>query len=155
MDLDYFKEKREKAKKIYESQKTVFSPYLDTEVILNADGFHHLQFSARRERGKKEQLLKFSLLPLALQVVKKSATLQEYRKVMVSVGKKSKRDGFTRMKNAEFWGFVAITGRDQVKIRVILRRIGDGNINFWSVMPDAKLERAKKQKLFYKGIEDN
>jgi hypothetical protein len=53
---------------------------------------------------------------------------------------------------AEYWGFVAITGKSLIKVRVILRRIGDGNITFWSVMPDSNLKRG--QKLYINGIED-
>src|ERR1035438_2216653 len=83
-DINYFNERKEKAKQIYAIQKGVRNPYFQTEIILNSDGFHHLQFSARRERNKREQLLKFSLLPLALEVIKKSGTIQEYRKLLRS-----------------------------------------------------------------------
>ena len=120
-------------------------------MIFNADGFHHLQFSARRERNKKEQILKFNLFPLAIKVIKNAGTLQEYRKGFIPIGKKSK-DGFARTKEVQFWGFVAIVGDPQIKIRVILRRIGDGNIIFWSVMPYNKLQN--NPKLYTGGIED-
>ena len=81
VDVAYFIEKKEKAHAIYSSQKSIYNLYLDKEVILNSDGFHHLQFSARRERDKREQLLKFSLLPLALVIIRNSGTLQEHRKM--------------------------------------------------------------------------
>ncbi len=123
-------------------------------MILNSDGFHHLRFSARSERKKEEQVLKFNLLPLAFRVIKKSGTLQEYRKGSILVGKKSKRDGFRSLKAVEYWGFVAIIGDPQIKIRVILRRIGNGNIIFWSVMPYSKLKRNVGQKFYTDNIED-
>ncbi len=148
---DYFEQRKEKARTMYDAQRNIHNPYLGTEVIFNSDGFHHLQFSARRERNKKEQLLKFNLLPLAIGVIKKAGTLQEYRKDMVAIGKKAD-DGFRRMKEVQYWGFVAIVGESKIKIRIILRRIGDGNIIFWSVMPDSKLKGG--QKLFGVGIED-
>lgn len=151
MDTEYFNEKKEKARVIYNTQKGVYNPYLKSLIIFNSDGFHHLQFSARRERNKKEQLLKFSLLPLAIGVIKNSGTLQEYRKGLVAVGHKAK-DGFTKMKEVQYWGFVAIVGKSNIKIRVVVRRIGDGNTAFWSVMPDSKLKGG--QKLYENGIED-
>ncbi len=151
IDIAYFNERKEKTRAIYSAQKNVFNPYLKSEVVFNSDGFHHLQFSARRERDKKEQLLKFSLLPLAIAVIKNSGTLQEYRKGFTTIGKKAK-DGFTSAKMTEYWGFVAIVGENHIKIRVILRRVGDGNITFWSVMPDVKLKGG--QKLHADGIED-
>ncbi len=151
MDADYFNERKEKAGGIYSAQKNIYNPYLKADVIFNSDGFHHLQFSARRERDKKEQLLKFSLLPLAIGVIRNAGTLQEYRKGLIASGKKAS-DGFTRMKEAEYWGFVAVVGKTQIKIRVVLRRVGDGNIIFWSVMPYSKLKMG--QRLYTEGIED-
>ena len=151
IDAKYFSERRERASAIYGAQRTIYSPYLKGEVIFNSDGFHHLQFSARRERDKKEQLLKFSLLPLAIEIIKKSGTLQEYRKGLTTVGKKGK-DGLALTKPTEYWGFVAIIGEHKIKIKVVLRRVGDGNVTFWSTMPCSKLRGG--QRLYENGIED-
>jgi len=151
MDFDYFNSRKEKAREIYNKQKTITNPHLQAQVVLNSDGFHHLQFSDRRERSKEEQLLKFNLLPLALDIIKKSGTLQEYRKEPVRIGHPSK-DGFSPTKIAEYFGFVAIVGEKKIKVRVIVRRVGDGNFTFWSVMPDSKLKGG--QKLYEYGIED-
>ncbi len=154
--LAYFIERKEKAATLYLLTKKIYNPYFKQDIILNSDGFHHLQFSARRERDKHEQLLKFSLLPLAFDIVKKSGTLQEYRKILSPIGSKSKRDGAIIMKQIEYWAFIAITGKNNtVKVRVILRRIGDGNIIFWSVMPDIKFRKEHGQKLHLYGIEDD
>lgn len=88
MDFEYFRKRKEQAGNLYKSKGTIYNPYFNKEVILNSDGFHHLQFSARRERKKEEQLLKFNLLPLAFHIIKKSGTLQEYRKELSPIGKK-------------------------------------------------------------------
>ena len=151
LEQNVFEQRKEKARVIYDTQKNIRNPYLETEVVFNSDGFHHLQFSARRERSKKEQLLKFNLLPLAINVIKRSGTLQEYRKDIVAVGKKG-NDGFRKTKEVQYWGFTAIMGEQKIKIRVILRKIGDGNVIFWSVMPDSKLKGG--QRLYGAGIED-
>lgn len=151
LNPQYFNERKEKVRAIYNAQKDVRNPYLKSQIVFNSDGFHHLQFSARRERNKKEQLLKFNLLQLAIGVIKNSGTLQEYRKNLMAVG--DKRKNGAPMKWVEYWGFAAIAGESQqIKIRVILRRVGDGNITFWSVMPDSKLKGG--QKLYDNGIED-
>lgn len=154
MDIDpkYFNERKQKAEQIYIVQKSIFNPYFKTEIILNSDGFHHLQFSARRERNKREQLLKFSLLPLALEIIKKSGTIQEYRKLLTPVGKK-KNDGSIPVKMVEYWGLVAIVGSKNIKVKAVLRKVGDGNITFWSVMPYSKFKQ-EGQRLFTEGIED-
>jgi len=154
MDIEYFKKRKEEARELYNSQGAIYNPYLKCKIILSSDGFHHLQFSARRERSKREQLLKFNLLPLAFSVINKSGTLQECRRGLAPIGKKSKKDGLRSTKMVEYWGFIAIVGSTQIKIRVVLRRVGDGNIIFWSVMPYSKLRRNEKQKLFTNDIED-
>ncbi|MFH1585115.1 MAG: hypothetical protein ABIB12_03265 [Patescibacteria group bacterium] len=142
-DASYFQRRKERARTVYTAQQNIYNPYLQSQVIFNSDGFHHLQFSARRERNKKEQLLKFSLLPLTAEIIKKSGTLQEYRKGLATIGKKAK-DGLTPAKVVDYWGFVAIVGESKIKIRVVLRRVGDGNIIFWSVMPFSKLKDGQK-----------
>jgi len=156
MDVDprHFATEKHKAETIYARQPSILCPYFNIPVILNSDGFHHLQFSARRERNKREQLLKFQLLPFGLEIIRKSGTVQEYRKTMAPVGKK-KRDGFVPMKEVEYWGFAAIVGESKkVRVRVITRRVGTGNIIFWSVMPHTKLKNGQ-QKLYASDIEDD
>lgn len=153
VDSEYFARRKALAHEQYAAQKSVYCPYFTATVVVNSDGFHHLQFSARRERSKREQLLKFRLLPLALQVIRKSGTIQEYRTTMTPVGKRSAVDGAISMKRVEYWGLVAIVGDKPVKIRVVLRRIGTGNITFWSVMPDVKMKNGE-QRLYSANIED-
>jgi len=145
MDSEKFKEIKDKTRKLCERQEPIYNPYLQTKVVFNSESFHHLCYSDGREREKNSQTLKFRLYPLAIAIIKKSGTVQEYRKMLVKVGKRSKRDGFTKMKEVEFWGFSAIVGeRELISIRVILRRIGDGHIIFWSIMPDTKLKGGQK-----------
>ncbi len=91
-------------------QPVGFLPFFEAPVILNSDGFHYLQFSARRERTKAEQLFTLRLLPSALQVIRRSGAVQEYRKTLAPVGKRT-QDGFVPMKEVEYWGFVAIVRR--------------------------------------------
>ncbi len=149
---DKFEQVRERAKKLYETTGKIFCPYFGFDIILNSDGFHHLQFSARRERNKDEQFLKFTLLSLALKVIKNSGTVQETRNDLRPFGKKGK-DGFTSMKVVSYWAFIAIVGDNKkIKIKAILRKVGDGNVIFWSVMPYSKLKNG--QKLYSGDIED-
>ncbi len=149
----YFHKQKDKAKEVFNRQKSIRNPYFQQDIIFNADGFHHLQFSARRERNRNEQLLKFRILPLGIEIIKKSGTIQEYRKLLTPIGKKSARDGSVPMKVVEYWGLIAIVGSKGIKARTVLRRIGDGNITFWSVMPYSKIKNGM-QKLYSEGIED-
>ncbi len=143
----------QKAREIYKSQNKIHCPYFSTDIILNSDGFNHLQNKRNREaRNIDEQILKLSLLPKALQVIKRTGTLQEYRKHIEKFGNKSK-DGLFKTKQVEYFGFHSIFGENKdKKIVVIIRRVGDGNYHFWSVMPHKKFNR---QKLFENGIDEN
>ena len=155
MEIDpvFFSKCKEKAQGAYTAHPSIYCPYFKSEVILNSDGFHHLQFSARRERNKHEQLVKFRLLPKALDVIRKSGTVQEYRRLLTPIGKPSKKDGSVPMKEVEYWGCVAIVGEKPIRIRTILRRVGTGNITFWSVMFHSKMKDGK-QKLHEQNLED-
>lgn len=151
-DEQKFNQVKEKARKLYGAAGKIPCPYFGFDVVLNSDGFHHLQFSARRERSKDEQFLKFTLLSLALKIIKRSGTVQELRSDLRPFGKKS-RDGFTPMKLVTYWAFIAIVGEEnKIKIKTILRRVGDGNVMFWSVMPFSKLKNG--QRLYSGDIED-
>ncbi len=57
------------------------------------------------------------------------------------------------MKEVEYWGFVAIVGEKFMRIRVIARRVGTGNITFWSVMLHSKMKDGR-QKLHEQNLED-
>lgn len=140
------------AKALYLSQESIHCPYFEGPVTLNADGFYHLTHKPNRlPRNVNEQKLKLRLLKKALRVIRKAGTLQEYRMGMEKFGKAAK-DGFTKMKNVEYWAFHDIVGeKKRFLIRVIVRRVGDGKRHFWSVMPHGKIN---KQKLYQEGIHE-
>ncbi len=48
---------------------------------------------------------------------------------------------------------VAIVGEKQIKVRTVLRKVGTGNITFWSVMPYSKIKNGM-QRMYADGIED-
>jgi hypothetical protein len=155
MFRDSYDDWRARTKELFDDNPLVHCPYFGTTVVLNGDGLHHLRYSARRERGKPEQMLKFRLAPLALEVIRKSGTVQEYRKIWQVVGKPAARDGARAMKEVEYWGLVAIIGPRPTKVRVILRRVGDGNVVFWSVMRGSKILRDGAQRLAPDNLEDD
>jgi len=150
--MDSYQRLRERARQLFDENPLITCPYCPEPVVLNAEGVHHLRYSAERERSKPEQMLKFRLLPLALEVVRKSGTVQEYRRIWQAVGKRG-ADGMRAAKEVEYWGFVAIIGPRPVKIRVILRRVGTGNITLCSVMRGSKILRDGSQRLSPENLE--
>jgi hypothetical protein len=152
--MSYYDRLRDEMKDIFNKTPEIRCPFFNQSVFLNADGFHHLRYSARRERTKPEQILKLSLVPLALEVIKRSGTVQEYRRIWQPIGKSSGHDDMRPAKEVEYWGLVAIIGPRPTKIRVILRRVGDGKIVFWSVMRYSKSIKSGNLRLAPDGLED-
>jgi hypothetical protein len=152
--MQNYEELRDRTKAIFTNNPEIRCPYFNESVVLNSDGLHHLRYSARRERNKREQILKLSLVPLAIEVIKHSGTVQEYRRIWQAVGKPSARDNLRPAKEVEYWCLVAIAGKRMTKVRVILRRVGDGKLTFWSVMPYSKFIKGGRQKLAPDGLED-
>jgi hypothetical protein len=150
MDSEIYTRSKSKAKIRYKQNNELFCPFFNKNIKLNSDGFHHLQFSLGRERPKKEQSLKFKLLPLALEIINKSGTLQEYRRTMevAHKGRFSNKKG-SEMKEVEYWGFTSIVSDPKIRVKAILRKCGNGDVHFWSVMPDMKLGGADQYKKLY------
>lgn len=72
------------------------------------------------------------------------------------MGKKSKKDGLSPMKMVQWWGFISLYPDQGIMARTILRKVGDGNITFWSVMRYKKIgNNGNSQKAFFEGIEDD
>lgn len=142
----------EEVRVIFEKQKVVHSPFFEADITLNSDGLNHLLHKPNRmPRVIAEQKLKLRLVKKALKILKKAGTVQENRIKYEKYGKPGK-DGLTKTKAVEYWAFHDIVGeKKRFIIRVIVRRVGDGNLVFWSVMPNGKIER---QRLYQEGIDD-
>jgi len=143
-----FKSVHEKAKLIYETNKEIYCPYFQAKIILNSDGFNHLQYKPNRvPRNIKEQTLKLILIKKAVEIIPKCGTLQEYRIQIEKYGK-PQQSGFYKMKQVQYWGFHAILSDKKHKIKIIIKQVGDGHIIFWSVMP-------YDQRLYISGIDED
>lgn len=140
------------SRELYDSTPEIHCPYFKSSVSLTSDGFNHLLHKPNRQpRNIKEQRLKLRLLKSALHILRNSGTVQEYRTTLEKWGS-PREDGFSKTKKVEYWGFHNIVGENpMILIRLIVRKIGDGKLHFWSVMPIGKIG---KQKLHRDGMED-
>lgn len=107
-------------------------PYLKQKVAFNSKGFWHIIYSARnKKRDLKTRQLRFRLLPLAVRVISLTATLQEFELL--------KRQQIT------YYGFIAIV--DGWKIKVIVKKVGNGKPYFYSVIPNWVTNRKRDRPL--------
>jgi len=129
-----FRELLEHRRKEYKGYSRAFCPVLEEYAEFNADGFVHLRFHVDgTPRSPKEQMYKLGLLPLVRPVIY-LASAAKYEKRFTAIGRNRKG----KKKEVRYWGLEAVVGRKQVRVKVVLRKIGAGKLHFWSVM---KLDR--------------
>lgn len=127
---------------------------MQSDVIFSSDGFHHLRYDgSRKEREKKVQIIKFNLIDEAIKIIKNSSKMQEYRRAYCPVGSPDK-NGFRKTKLVQWIAFFAVISvTKRLRIRVVVRKVGDGPYHFWSVMPFWKLSNGNRV-IGEKAIED-
>ena len=109
----------------------MFCPALRQYVYFPMRGFNHLRFKTdNTPRNPKEAMYKLGLLPLVRPAIH-CATSAEYERRLAPVGGTRKKV----LKEMEYWGLTAIVGKQNVKIKVVLRKlVNSDQIHFWSVM---------------------
>lgn len=146
-DLNDYKKLKNDAQNYYNSVGRIFSPVFNQEIYFSAEGFNHIVFkNARNEREKSSQILRFKLLSLAVKLVKISTTYQEFEETIKEFECKSFKKKIRKNKIVKYWGIIAII--DGRKIKVIIRKIGDGNFYFWSIVPGWVTNKYRDIKLF-------
>lgn len=125
---------KNKAYKRYKKIEKIYCPYLKTYIVFNAKGFWHLIYSSRnKKRDLQSQKLRFQLLDKAVKILKITTTLQELQ--------------VERKVGIIYFGFIAIT--DIFKIKIIIKKVGNGKYFFWSVIPNWRTRR--RERLLFKG----
>ncbi len=145
--LEAFHVLRTKTEEAYKKVDRLHCPALKSTITFHSDGFHHLRFDKNRSERKKEiQRTKFLLFPKAVDILKKTTTIQEYRRGHQTSGKKD-QNGFRKIQQVEWFGFFAVTSfSNPSRVKVIVRRVGgeQGQFYFWSVIPNWRLSNGMK-----------
>lgn len=129
-----YKDLLEKSKLFYNSIGSIHCPAFKAEVHFNAEGFHHLRYDTKlKERSKPERRNKLSSIPSAVETIKLSSTIQEYRCILEPVGLKDSH-GYRQTVKVHYFGFWAVL-HQRTRVKAIVRQIENGQYNFWSVMP--------------------
>lgn len=127
---EFLKEKRA----WYKTIKSVFCPCLQENIIFNSQGFYHLRYDSHgKMRTIKEQMYKIGLLPLVIPVIKSAQKIYHYEQ----------RYSKVHEKYIEFWALKEVVGQQNAKVKVILRKVGDGNITFCSVMKQKDKQKTR------------
>jgi len=132
--LQNYNEIREEAQKLYSTFSKVFCPALGQHIHFTSNGFNHLIYkSAKKERDKKTQILRFDMLEKAKFIIEHSTTFQEFEEIMEY--RKVNRHGKYISENlvVKSWGLIAIVKKFRVKVVVV--QVGNSKIEFYSVIP--------------------
>ena len=128
-------------KKEYKTWTPIHCPALRQYIHFNMRGFNHLRFKTdNTPRAPKEAMYKLGLLPLVRPVIY-NAQDAGYERRLAPIGGTRKKV----LKEMEYWSLTATVGKQDVKTRVILRRlVGSDQIHFWSVMKLAQNQKASR-----------
>jgi hypothetical protein len=133
-ELQEYDKLRDAAQEIYSQTKPLYSPALGEQIVFTAEGFNHILFKGSRSiRELPSQLMRFKLLPRAIRLIAHANTFQEYEETTKQFVVKVRKKRETRTKIVRYWGIIAIF--EDRKIKVILRKIGEGQLQFWSIVP--------------------
>lgn len=122
--MEHYQELLDSTKHLIKTQSSVICPALNKEVIFNQKGYRHILYKKGRHlRDKESQIMRLKLFPYAIQLIKLTTTIQEH---FIEL------DNITQ-KETEYWGFIAIL--DAHKVKVIVKRQGNGIPHFWSIIP--------------------
>ncbi len=150
--LSDYDKTREKAEAFYKNIEYIHSPALGEDVYFSKEAFKHIRFKRPRdERDKQSQIMRFKLLPRAVNLIERSTVYQEYEERKIQYRIKNQKRRKLISETVHYWGLIGII--DNRKIKVVLRKIGSkGQVHFWSIVPawttgvfrDKKLVRTMK-----------
>ena len=116
----------------YKTWVPVYCSALREYIYFNSQGFNHLRFKIdNTPRKPKETMYKVGLLPLVRSVIHMATKVDKYQRRLSPIGGSRTKI----LKEIEYWGLIEVVGKQNVKIRVVLRIIiNSDKIYFWSVM---------------------
>lgn len=138
---------KEEAECAYHEIGEVHCPYLKDTVAFNRKGLAHIKFkSEHKARNRDDQYIRLKNITLAPRIIEKSHTLQEYKEARVFEENKSNKRREKVLKNAKFYGFIAIVrdGTFLKRLKIIVKEVEGGNKHFWSIVPYWKSNRELK-----------
>ncbi len=154
INLENFAFVKERGEELYKSFVPVKCPYFNDLVYFNAQGLEHLKFKRRFvERVASDQYMRFKLLYLAPQILKLSRTVQGV--MLLNTTERVLCNGRRQWmrQSSVFYEFIAVI--DDVRARLVVKRIENGQFQFWSIIPFWKQGANTDRQLFTGNLSDD
>lgn len=131
---DQFDRIRSHAAELYRGLGKIRCPYFGAPVHFSTEGFHHLLFKSwNRGRSERDQFMRLKFLRYAPEIVRTSRTLQGIQ-TQTQWHRRHRHGVWEKTPVAvTYYEFVAII--ELRRFKVILRRVGEGQLQFWSLIP--------------------
>lgn len=138
----------------YKKVNKVYCPHLKQSVKYNSNGFWHIVYKAKnKKREASSQLIRFKLLSKASKLLKLTTTLQEFDSYHKSISADNHGTKITKLTKIEYYGDIGII--DGWKIKVIVKKVGNGEPFFWSVIPNWVTNKKRDGKPRYQNSRGN
>jgi len=139
IDDEKFKKLKESTRELYYSTESVYCPFFGEQVFFTSDGYQHLFHKGQRNerlRTKEDQYVRMKLFKLVPKLLRESKIVQEHqvKKTFVPVVHNHRDEQVLR--DVNYWGFLGII--DGRRIKVVVRKIGNGKLCYRSVVPKWK-----------------
>jgi hypothetical protein len=114
-------------KRLYKALQPCFCLALQTTVHFNSEGFRHLLYSRNRPRNHREKIYRLALINHLTEVITRApnATQKTHSSPSCIIWVLD-------------WMEVEDQNKKKIKVKVILRKVGNGNVHFLSVMRKKK-----------------
>lgn len=148
--IEDFETIRKTGEAYYKSVDSVYCPYFRERIHFTAIGLEHLLFPRRGVmRLKKDQYMRFKLLSIAPVIIGESKTVQGilHTKEFQQVRKHNRIE--TVLQEVSYYEFLAVI--DDIRTKVVVKRIADGPLVFWSIIPFWGIANAGGKRKLYSG----
>lgn len=125
---EYCAQLKAETKVLYDEAPEIYSPYFKDTIRFTAEGFHHLQYdSLGHPRSNKAQIRRYKSFIFAPYILQLAGTIQQQRIYKNKEGRE--------IIDSCFIALLPSTPGKNIEVKVIVRKIGNGSLNFCSVMP--------------------
>ena len=149
-DEQDFEKVRTDAETFYATIGETHCPYFNEKISFNAPGLKHLKFKSDKvARSHTEQYARLKLLAFAPQVISLSRTVQGiwHTKHFERIRMHSRTD--TVLKLVSYYEFIAVL--ENVRVKVIVKQVDDGEKFFWSIIPYWKIDSVNSRRVLHSG----